>query len=62
MFLTKDHNLLGAIDNRPSENDEDLHAGGYHLQQDSPEEDIMLDDTEMIVGIKMGLDDYSNVV
>jgi len=39
-----------------------LHAGGYHLQEDRPEEDIILDDTEMIVGIKMGIDDYSNVV
>jgi len=60
--LSKSCDLLGAIDNRPSENDDDLMSGGYQLQEDRPEEDIILEDTEMIVGIKMGIDDYSNVI
>ena len=62
MFLSKEHNLLGAIDNRPSENETDVVQDGYELQYDYPEERMMLLDSEMIVALKLGLDEYSNVV
>ena len=53
--------MLGAIDNRPTDNEEKIKEEGYELQYDHPEERVQLGDTEMIVAMKLGLDDFSNV-
>lgn len=61
-FFDERNRLLGRIDNRPDQEDENLIEDGYKLKTEKDAETIELGPQEIIAGLKMGLDDETDVV
>ena len=61
-FLDKDEMTVGFVNNRPDEDQQLISDEGYELKQENDEEVCNIDQDEVIVSMKLGLDEYSNIV
>lgn len=61
-FVARDGLLVGFANNRPGDDEEQVAQEGYELKQENDEELLELAADEVIVSLKLGLDDYSNIV
>lgn len=61
-FVSSDDLVVGFVNNRPGDDPEQVAQDGYELKQENDEQEFYIDENEVIISLKLGLDDYSNIV